>query len=158
MKTKYDAVRYWQRMICLMGLFKIPMIGYLKPKVLSISEDAVSVKIRLRRRSKNHLNSMYFGALAVGADLCAGLHAFYFTKKMQKNVSFAFKSMDAEFLKRAETHVFFHCNDGQLIKDAVEKSSVSGERINQRVRVEAKNEAGELVAIFHMESSVKVKG
>ena len=140
-----------------MGFFKIPMIGYLAPKVLQVDEKTIRVKIKLRRRSKNHLNSMYFGALAVGADLCAGLHAFYFSEQAGAKVSFAFKSMSGDFLKRAESDVYFVCDEGHLIAEAVEKSRISGERVNQKVKVEALNEQNEIVAIFYMESSVKVK-
>ncbi len=154
---KIEQIGYWKKMVLLLGWFKIPMIGYLKPRLLVLNEQHVSVRIKLRRRSRNHLNSMYFGALAVGADLCAGLHAFYFTKKMNKKVSFAFKSMDATFLKRAESDVVFECNEGMLIYEAVLKSEETGMRVNQKVRIEAKNMEGEVVAVFHMESSVKVK-
>ena len=64
-----------------MGKLKIPVIGYVAPKLLELDDNTVKVKIRLRRRTKNHLNSMYFGVLAVGADLAAGAHAFYYAKK-----------------------------------------------------------------------------
>ncbi len=158
MKTnKLEQLSYWKKMVFLMGFFKIPMIGYLSPKVLQVDEKTVRVRIKLRRRSKNHLNSMYFGALAVGADLCAGLHAFYFTEKLSMKVSFAFKSMGGEFLKRAESDVYFVCDEGDLIRNAVECSAKTGDRVNQKVKVVALNNKNEEVAIFHMESSVKVK-
>ena len=157
MAAKIEQLKYWKKMVFLMGVFKIPMIHFLSPKVLQVDEKTIRVKIKLRRRSKNHLNSMYFGALAVGADLCAGLHAFYFSEKANAKVSFAFKSMSGEFLKRAESDIYFVCNEGDLIHEAVEKSRTSGERVNQKVKVDAVNEQGEIVAIFYMESSVKVK-
>lgn len=143
-------------MLFLLGLVKIPLIGYLKPKLISLDDEKVRVKIRFRRRSKNHLNSMYFGALAVGADVSGGIHAFYFSMKHRKKVSFAFKSMKAEFLKRAESDVIFECNEGKMIEEAVISSFENQERINRIVKVEAKNTDGEIVALFEMEISVKV--
>ncbi len=100
---------------------------------------------------------MYFGALAVGADLTGGIHAFYFAKKYGLNISFAFKGMEATFLQRAETDVTFTTNEGLLLKKAVETSQATGKRINQPIVVEAKNEHNELVATFTMISSVKCK-
>ena len=94
----------------MLGLVKIPIIGFVKPKLIELNDEKARVKIRLRRRTKNHLNSMYFGALAVGADVAAGLHAFYFAGKMGKKVSFAFKGMSVEFLMRAESSVVFSSN------------------------------------------------
>ena len=37
------------------GFTKVPMIFYCRPKVLSISEESVTVRIRLRRKTKNQL-------------------------------------------------------------------------------------------------------
>ena len=144
-------------MLFLLGIFKIPMIGFLRPRLLDLTEEQVRIRIRLRRRSRNHLNSMYFGALAVGADVSAGIHAFYFAGKWKRKVSFAFKSMHAEFLKRAESDVVFECREGKLIEQLVVQSMQSGERVNSTVKVQAVNTAGELVAAFEMEISVKVR-
>jgi len=146
-----------QWMIFLLGLFKIPLIGFVRPRLIELSDEKVAVKIKFRRRTKNHLSSMYFGALAVGADVAGGIHAFYFSEKMNKKVSFAFKSMHAEYLKRAETDVIFECNEGAKIKSIMAESSEKQIRINQRVRVQAKNLSNEIVATFDMEISVKVK-
>lgn len=142
-------------MLFLLGLVKIPLIGYLRPKLISLNDESVQVRIKFRRRSKNHLNSMYFGALAVGADVAGGIHAFYFSEKHHKKVSFAFKSMKAEFLKRAESDVTFECREGKMIESIVLESFAKQERINQIVKVEAKNTDSETVALFEMEISIK---
>jgi acyl-coenzyme A thioesterase PaaI-like protein len=156
-KPKTNSLSRMQWMLRLMGCFKIPMIGYVSPKLLRVDDEVVEVKIRLRRRTKNHLNSMYFGALAVGADIAAGIHAFYFSEQLGSKVSFAFKAMQAEFLKRGESDIVFVCGDGALIRKAVEESRSSGERINQEVMVEAMDSNHEIVARFTMTVSVKVK-
>ena len=103
----------------LLGFFKIPIIGFTRPKLITIDEENISVKIKLNRRTKNHLNSMYFGALAVGADIAGGIHVFYFSEILDKKVSFSFKGMNAQFLKRAESDVYFSSNEGHIIKDAI---------------------------------------
>lgn len=143
-------------MLFLLGLFKIPLIGYVRPKLIEVNEDTAQVRIRLRRRTKNHLNSMYFGALAVGADIAGGIHVFYFSEKAGKKVSFSFKGMKAEFLKRAESHIIFESKDGKIIKQAMDESSQSGERVNKTVFVNAIDLNNEIVATFEMVVSVKV--
>ena len=131
-------------------------MGYLRPKLLVMNDEMVQVRIKLRRRSKNHLNSMYFGALAVGADVAGGIHAFYFAKKHDKKVSFAFKSMHATFLKRAETDVLFVCEEGAKIEEIILESLKTQTRINHNVTVRALNMQQEEVSVFTMEISVKV--
>lgn len=144
-------------MLRLMGIFKIPLIGYVRPRLIEINDDEVLVRIRLRRRTKNHLKSMYFGALAVGADVTAGLHAFYFCDELNVRPSFAFKGMKAEFIKRAETDVEFCCNEGAIVRQQVLKAIQTNERQNHWVKVIAKDLKGEVVALFEMEISVKIK-
>jgi len=154
---KINSLSYWRRMVFLFGIFRIPLIGFLRPRILRVDEKEVNVRIRLQRRSKNHLGSMYFGALAIGADLAAGIHAFYFAEKSGVKVSFAFKSMSAEFLKRAESNIIFITKDGNIIEKAVEESLLSKKRVNKMVKVEAMNEQNECVASFEMGVSIKVK-
>ncbi len=140
----------------LLGMIKIPIVGYVKPKLISINDENISVKIKLRKRTKNHLNSMYFGALAVGADIAGGLHAFYFSESAGKRISFAFKGMSASFIKRAESNIIFKSVDGKIIRDAVELSSKSKKRVNKDIKVSASNDHGEIVADFTMIVSIKV--
>jgi acyl-coenzyme A thioesterase PaaI-like protein len=150
------SIKKMRWLLFLLGFMKIPMIRYTKPKLLAIDDNTVRVKIKLRRRTKNHLNSMYFGALSVGADIAGGIQVFYFSKKMDRKVSFAFKGMNAQFLKRAESDIVFESNEGQKIQKAMEKSLIEGSRINDSIMVKAKNDSGEIVATFEMIVSVRV--
>jgi hypothetical protein len=154
--TKQFSIRRMQWLLFLMGLFKIPLIGYVNPKLIEINDEIVKVKIRLRRRTKNHLNSMYFGSLAVGADIAGGIHVFYYSEIMGKKISFSFKGMKAEFLKRAESDVIFESNQGNLIKEGIEESIKSGERVNKTIFVNAIDSKNEIVATFEMIASLKV--
>ncbi len=154
-QTKSLSKMRW--MLFLLGCFKIPLVGYVRPKLLALNDDEAVVRIKLRRRTKNHLKSMYFGALAVGADISGGIHAFYFAEKHGLKVSFAFKDMHANFLKRAESHILFKSLDGAVVEEAVLKSKSNGERVNQPVRVNAFNEQNEIVAEFVLTVSVKVR-
>ena len=114
---------------------KIPVIAYCKPVVMARDEDRVEIKIPLRRRTKNHLGSMYFGVLAVGADVAGGLLAMELIRRSGRKVSLVFKDFKVDLLKRPESDVHFICNDGPLIRDLVQKTLSSGKRENATVRV-----------------------
>lgn len=150
-------LKYIRKQLFLLGFFKIPMIGFVRPKLISINNDQAVIKIRLRRRTRNHLKSMYFGAMSVGADLAAGLHTFYLAGEDQKRMSFVFKSVNAEFLRRAESDVLFICNDGPKIKTIIDQALASGERVHESVEVLVQDEAKEIVATFQMTVSVKFR-
>jgi acyl-coenzyme A thioesterase PaaI-like protein len=117
-----------------LGILKIPVLFFLSPTVLELNDYRCVVKIPLSYRSKNHLGSMYFGALAVGADLAGGLMGWKIcdeisTKtKSKKRINLIFKDFKAEFLKRPEGDVHFTCEDGQAIRKLVEEVALTGER------------------------------
>lgn len=157
MPENKDLFKKMKRQLFLLGLFKIPMVGFVRPKLIALNDQEAIVEIKLRRRTKNHLNSMYFGALAVGADLAAGLHTFYFADAVKGKLSFAFKAMHAEFYKRAESAVYFESRDAALIQAAISESVEFGERVNRVVDVLAYDAQRELVASFKMTVSIKFK-
>lgn len=150
------SIRKMRWLMFLLGRVKIPLIGYTNPKLIAIDSQNVRVKIKLRRRTKNHLNSMYFGALAVGADIAGGIQVFYFSKVIGRDISFAFKGMNAEFIKRAESDIIFESNQGGLVKAAIDKSISEKSRVNETIEVLAKNDQQEIVAKFDMIVSVRV--
>ena len=57
------------KMLTEFGRTQVPLIGICEPKVIELSHTRCIVMLPLTETTKNHLNSMYFGALAVGADL-----------------------------------------------------------------------------------------
>ena len=116
---------------------KIPLMFFCRPKIIKINDQQVIVKIPYKRKTKNHVNSMYFGALAVGADLSGAYLAFHHIKKTNKKIKLIFKDFHADFLKRAEGDVHFICNDGDKIKSLIDEVTTKGERCNTTVSVNA---------------------
>ena len=95
------------------GLTKIPLLFYVGVSVVEISPERMVVRIPLRRRTRNHLGSMYFGALCIGADVAPGAYAMYLIRQQPVRISMVFKDFQAEFLKRAEGDVNFTCNQAR---------------------------------------------
>lgn len=157
MKGNMVSFSKMKRMLFVLGVFKIPMVGFIRPRLIELNDDSAKVKIRLKRRTKNHLGSMYIGALVIGADLAAGIHAVYYAQQSTRKMSFAFKSLKAEFLMRAESDILFVSNQGQLIKSAVDNSLSTDVRVNQIVDIIAIDLSGNEVAKFEMMVSIKFK-
>jgi hypothetical protein len=49
-------------------------------KIISINHKSCIAKIKLGRRARNHLNLIYYRAMAVGADLAARIYSSYISK------------------------------------------------------------------------------
>ena len=141
------------------GLTKIPLLWFCRPKIIHLDEKSVEIKIPLKRRTKNHLGSMYFGALSVGADITGGFLAMICIQNSKRKVALIFKDFKADFLKRAEGDVHFRCNQGSDIIRLVEKTIDSGQRENMIVNIDAyvPSISDDIVANFELTLSLKEK-
>ena len=147
------------RLITLFGLTKVPMIWYCRPKVVEHTDEKIEIKIPLKRRTKNHLGSMYFGVLAVGADITGGFLAMDPIQESGRKIALIFKDFKADFLRRPEGDVHFICKDGIAIRDLVNIVSNSTERHNYKLKIEAivPSISPEVVAKFELTLSLKDK-
>ena len=144
------------------GWLKIPLLAAVRPSVVELSEDRCVVRLPLCRRTRTHLGSMYFGALAIGADCAGGLLAMDQIKRSGGKVALVFKSFQATFLKRPEADVYFICEDGPAIRDQVRRALESETRITEpmaiRAAVKLADGTFDPVAEFQLELSLKRKG
>jgi len=149
-----------RRMLWLFGLFKIPLIGYVRPRLLEITDERMVIRLPLRRRTRNHLGSMYFGALAIGADLAGAFQAFYIAGALGRKMSIVFKDFQAEFVKRPEADVYFVAEAGSQIRQMIKESVATGKRITRQVEIKAYTgypQQPEQVAHFRLGLSVRDK-
>lgn len=144
----------------LFGLAKIPLLFYVGVSVVELTPERMVVRIPLRRRTKNHLGSMYFGALCIGADVAPGAYAMYLIRKQRVPIAMVFKDFQAEFLKRAEGDVLFICDQGKEIAELVAQAATSEERVERQLDVIATvpSLSDEPVARFKLTISLKRRG
>ena len=137
---------------------KIPLIGFCSPKVIEASDKRTVLKVKLGFRTKNHLGAMYFGALAIGSELCIAMLAVKKIKESGERIDFLFKDYKADFLKRAEGDVHFICDEAQVVVDQINEAKNSSERINRTMTAYAivpSVSVTEKVATFALTLSVK---
>jgi len=142
------------------SLTKVRMIGYCRPRVINVSDTEVVLSIPLNRRTRNHVGSMYIGAMTVGVDFVTGLTAMTSIKKSKKNIVLIFKDLKSSFIKRAEGETFFTCNHTKEIEAAVKKVVDSKQRVNIEVPIIAtvpEKFGDEPVAEFTITLSMKEK-
>ena len=142
------------------GLTRIPLLFYVGVAIVELTPQRLVVKIPLCRRTKNHLGSMYFGALCIGADVAPGAYAMHLIRKQGVPISMVFKDFQAEFLKRAQGDVHFICNQGPEIAALVAQAAESSERVERQLDIIATVPAlsDEPVARFKLTLSLKKRG
>jgi acyl-coenzyme A thioesterase PaaI-like protein len=118
-------------MVNALSIFKIPLLAFITPRIVEMSDDRVVVRVRLDRRTQNHLGVMYFGALAMGAELSVATRALQAISDSGRKIDFIFKDFQCDFLKRADGHVHFICNESRAIASMIESAVQDGERHSQ---------------------------
>ena len=151
----HETITTWQ--LRLFGLTRIPLIFFCRPQVMKITKNSLEVRIKLNRRTRNHLNSMYFGVLSVGADVTGGYLAMRYIHTRKSRISLIFKDFKADFLKRAEGDVHFICTEGNEIRSLIQQSEETGKRENIPVHVTATvpSKSKDPVARFVLTLSIK---
>ena len=112
-------------------LAKIPLIALLLPEVLEMGKSRTVIKVALRKLNKNHLGTMYFGSLAMGAELVIAAKAVFAIHESKEKIDFVFKDFNAKFLKRADGDVHFICEEGEAVEALIAKAIQSGVREEQ---------------------------
>ena len=144
----------------LAGFLKIPVLNYVAPKFVEMTDAHSVLLIPLTRRTKNHVNSMYFAVLAAGADAASGFLAARHIANTKKNIVLVFKDVHGDFLKRADSDAYFTCRNGSQIAEAVQRACDTGERQNVLCEIDVtcpKTQGEEVVARFKMTLSMKEK-
>jgi len=140
---------------------KIPLLFAAGPTVLELDDQHCVISLPFKRRNLNHLGSMYFGALCIGADAAGGLIAAKLLREVKSGKgTLIFKDFNAKFLKRPEGETHFTCNAGAQIREAVARADTTGERVDLPVAVTAtvpSISGSEPVAEFVLTLSLKVK-
>jgi hypothetical protein len=146
------TVRLW-------SFVNVFLLWFVKPTIVEVNESRCIVRIPLNWRTRRRdIHAMYLGVLCMGADVAAGLIAFNLVREKNVKISFIFKDLHAEFVKRAEGHVVFTNADGPVIQQLVARALESGEREEATVHVTAtvpSKLGDEPVARFALTLSIK---
>lgn len=126
--TKYNSI-LWA-----FGLTKIPLLMFVSPKITLLNKEKCQIKIKLGYRTKNHLKSMYFGALAIGAELSIGGPVVFSLHETKQKVDFVFKDFSCQFLKRPDGHVLFCCDEVSEVHQLMSDSYQSTDRIEKTIK------------------------
>lgn len=148
-------------MVRLWALRNVFLLWLISPKIVELTNERCVVRVPLNWRTRRRdIHAMYLGTLCMGADVAAGLISFKLVQEQKAKVSFIFKDLKAEFLKRAEGDVVFTNNDGAIVQELMRRTFETGERQEATVHVVAtvpSKLGDEPVARFELTLSLKKK-
>lgn len=138
-------------------MFKVPSAWICGVRIKEIGDGSCSVGVKHRWINQNPFNSMYFAVQAMAAELSTGALVMSQIKESGKKISMLVKNNNASFNKKATGNIVFRCMDGNLIKEAIQKTIETGEGQTFWMKSIGKNSAGEEVSVFNFEWTIKVK-
>ncbi|MBC6996923.1 DUF4442 domain-containing protein [Cytophaga sp. FL35] len=137
--------------------FKLPAAWWTGVRVKSINEGSCVVTVKHSWRNQNPFKSMFWAVQGMAAELSTGAMVINQIRQSGKKISMLVANNNANFSKKATGRITFTCNDGHLIKEAIDKTVATGEGQTFWMKSVGVNEDGVVVSTFNFEWTVKVK-
>ena len=138
-------------------LSRLPSAYFAGVRIKYIDENRCKVTIPYKWFTRNPFNSTYFACLSMAAEMSTGALAMAHLHKRKPSVSMLVVKVESEYFKKATGKTTFICEDGQLIKQAIEETIRTGEPSSVRAAAPGLNHREETVALFHITWSFKVR-
>jgi hypothetical protein len=138
-------------------LLKLPVGLLTGLKLKEVTAEKAVVCIKYQWINKNPFHSIYFGCLAMAAELASGTLGLVHTMGLKPNVSVLVVHMEADFVKKGRGRVYFTCADGALIAKAVQEAKQTGEPTRVVATSVGLDENGKEIATFRITWSFKAK-
>ena len=138
--------------------FKLPSAFWSGVRVKSISSEVCEVTVKHRWFNQNPFNSMYFAVQAMAAEFTTGALVMLHIKQSGKSISMLVAQNKSIFTKKATGRIIFTCNQGNLIKDTIQKAIDTHEGQTIWLTSIGKNEKDEQVSEMQFEWTIKVRG
>lgn len=137
--------------------FKLPSAYWCGVRVVAISTDVSTVNVKHKWFNQNPFKSMYFAVQAMAAELSTGVLVMLHIKNSNANISMLVASNKSTFTKKATGRIRFSCNDGALVKEAIETAIAT--KVGQTVWMKSigVDEAGAKVSEFDFQWTIKAR-
>src|ERR1700710_1302922 len=106
---------------------KLPSAYFCGVRVRSLNEDISVVSVPFKWLTQNPFKSTYFACQAMAAEMSTGMLGLGHSYKNQPGISMLVVKLESQYFKKATERIYFTCARGQAVKDAIEKSKVTGE-------------------------------
>lgn len=100
---------------------------------------------------------MFWAVQGMAAELSTGALVMSCIRDSNRTISMLVVNNSATFLKKAIGRINFTCEDGLLVKQAIQKTIETGEGQTCRMKAKGLNSEGITVSVFEFEWTVKLK-
>ncbi|MFL2582249.1 MAG: thioesterase [Flavobacteriales bacterium] len=133
------------------GLFKIsklPLTFLSGIKATALSPTSATTSVKYGYLNTNPFKSIYYGVLAMTAELSTGILAIFSIGKYEESISLLVIESNGKFHKKATGKIKFTCNEGVLFQEALEKCIQENIPVTVSASTKGFNEQNELVCEY----------
>ena len=137
--------------------FKLPAAWWCGVRLRYMDKQKAEVAVKHRWINQNPFKSMFWAVQGMAAELSTGAMVIDQIRQSGEPISMLVASNKAVFTKKARGLIRFNCNDGHLIREAIQHTINTGEGRTFWMKSVGINQEGQEVATFHFEWTVKKK-
>ena len=136
---------------------KLPIAWISGLKVNKVTAEMARISIRYSYFNQNPFKSIYFACQAMAAEMSTGLLAMGYIDSHSKEISMLVLDLKCKFTKKAVGKIQFVCEDGNLVKDSIQKAVDTNEGVLCEMISKGYDEKGDCVSSFKILWSFKTK-
>lgn len=137
--------------------FKLPSAWWCGVRLKHIDTNKTIVTVRHKWVNQNPFKSMFWAVQGMAAELSTGAMVIDQIEDSGKKISMLVINNTANFSKKAKGKITFTCEDGHLIKEALEKTIATGEGQTIWMKSVGVNQEGVVVSTFKFEWTLRLK-
>ena len=137
--------------------FKLPSAWWCGVRLKYIDKEKTIVTVKHKWFNQNPFKSMFWAVQGMAAEFSTGTMVIDQIKESGKNISMLVANNSANFSKKATGRITFTCEDGHLIKDALDRTIETGEGQTIWMKSVGVNQDGVVVSTFKFEWTLRLK-
>ena len=143
--------------INMFSFFKLPSAWWCGVRLRELDKNRSVVTVKHRWFNQNPFNSMFWAVQGMAAELTTGALIIDQIEASGKKISMLVANNTANFSKKATGRITFTCEEGHLIKEALDKTIATGEGQTVWMKSVGVNTDGVVVSTFKFEWTLRLK-
>ena len=136
-------------------IIKLPLAWIAGSRIRLIDAETCAINMPYGWRNQNPFQSMYFAAQSMSAEMSTGMLCMLAIEHSGEDIAMLVSDNRSKFIKKANGHVTFTCNDGMKMFDAVAETCRTGEPVLVEMKSAGVMDNGVEVSNFSFTWTVK---
>ncbi|MFM1857802.1 MAG: hypothetical protein RLZ05_862 [Bacteroidota bacterium] len=136
---------------------KLPAAFLAGVRLKLVSPHRAEATVRFQHWTKNPFRSTYFACLGMAAEMSTGILAMAHLYKRRPAISMLVTRIESDFYKKAVGITTFSCDQGDMLRQAIDKTAATGEAVELVATSIGRNDEGAEIARFKITWSFKRK-